>query len=483
MSNQIIDDYYIHEENENPNGNNNTIFNYTGGVPNRHDGIGITHINIHENVNTITNEAFWTWEDVVSVQMTSSVQVIGDEAFYMCKKISSLTLSTSLQRIGQDVFERCEQLSNITLPESLTDMGKGAFRYCSALERITIPSSITTIPGVVFYECSSLSKVFIPTSVISIAECAFMLCTKLKTIQIPNTVQTIHMGAFNSCSSLESIQIPPCTTSIESFAFLSCSSLKVVYAPSVLLQQDSAEIKVFYDCHPNLIILTDTNGLEYEEIHTITLDNIQQCLNDLPNYKGDNDNSTAVSRQIAPSPKEQWTTLHNLFHERFPHVSQQATQSNFNLLHLLVYYPGNIYQPLHDILTKCGHENTTTAIDNNGKTPLHHAIESTKHNMNPECYDLLLTSSPDTVVNLAIRAGMDWDGIYHILTHDNAKKMNALAVEDLESGLLPFMMVAAQEEDRNTNSRDELLGLSVVYDLLCLKPDVLKRYDTMSMYH
>ena len=87
--------------------------------------------------------------------------------------------------------------------------------------------------------------------------------------------------------------------------------------------------------------------------------------------------------------------------------------------------------------------------------------------MNQDCYNLLLTHSPPTVIHEAIRAGLDWNHLYPIVK----VKVNALTMEDKEkTNLLPFMMVAEQ------GSRD-IYGLSVVYEMLCMKPEALKEYD------
>ena len=88
--------------------------------------------------------------------------------------------------------------------------------------------------------------------------------------------------------------------------------------------------------------------------------------------------------------------------------------------------------------------------------------------MDVNCYELLLRHCPDTVVHLAIRAVVQsswcWDDVRDIIVH--AKKMNGLSVKDVESGLLPFMMVGEGCVD--------LMGLSMAYELLCLNPGVLK---------
>merc|ERR1712038_1625821 len=151
-------------------------------------------------------------------------------------------------------------------------------------------------------------------------------------------------------------------------------------------------------------------------------------------------------------------TLHHAFHQRFPIIADRAQRSGFNLLHLLIYFPGDIYEPLSTVLTKCPQVaidtdssgktpihiviNSTksvtkwTAVDRKGKTPLHHAIESTKHNMDANSYDLLLRHSPDTVVHQAIAAGLYRDDLHELVK----AKINALTLEESESGLLPFML-------------------------------------------
>ena len=126
------------------------------------------------------------------------------------------------------------------------------------------------------------------------------------------------------------------------------------------------------------------------------------------------------------------------------------------------------------VLTKC--PQAMTAVDSSGRTPLHHVMTSTRHIMDANCYELLLDHCPDTVVHLAIRAvvlqsqsssesSWRWDDVRDMVY----AKMDALSVEDVESGLLPFMMVA--------EGCDGVEDLSMVYELLCLNPGVLKEYN------
>merc|ERR1712038_1648781 len=208
---------------------------------------------------------------------------------------------------------------------------------------------------------------------------------------------------------------------------------------------------IFDDCDENLIILTDVDEFEYEEYPTITLQNIHQCIQDLPNHD-------------IPT-NEQLDTLHHAFHQRFPIIADRAQRSGFNLLHLLVYFPGDIYEPLSALLTKC--PQATTAVDWKGKAPLHHAITSTKHNMHVNSYNLLLRHSPDRVVHKAIEAGLYGDDLYGLVK----VKVNALTVQDGESRLLPFMMMAVDSSHViSIYEGDSLLSLTVSYELLSMNP-------------
>ena len=111
---------------------------------------------------------------------------------------------------------------------------------------------------------------------------------------------------------------------------------------------------------------------------------------------------------------EQLDILHHVFHQQSPDIADMAQESGFNLLHLLVYFPDDISETLSTLLTKC--PQATIDVDWKGKTPLHHAIESTKHNMDVNSYNLLLRRSPDTVVvHQAITAGLYGDDLHELV--------------------------------------------------------------------
>ena len=74
---------------------------------------------------------------------------------------------------------------------------------------------------------------------------------------------------------------------------------------------------------------------------------------------------------------------------------------------------------------------------------------------------------PNTVVHQAIQAGgLCWDDLYELVE----AKIDALTLKDEESGLLPFMLAA------NPSFTNDVIDLSIVYELLSMNPSVLKDY-------
>ena len=240
--------------------------------------------------------------------------------------------------------------------------------------------------------------------------------------------------------------------------------LSVIYTSSQDLQQNTVTFKDFSN---NVIIVSDNdipNGFEFEEHPVITLQHIQQCLDQLP--RTDNEDN------ISPN------NIHDILVQIHPTIATRLQYWGLNVLHLIAYLPkelsNNMHEVVSSIVSKC--PQATTSVDIDGMTPLHHAaINLPQKKTSQDCHDVLLARSSPIVVHKAIEAGMGWEYLYPIVM----AKTDALTMEDAESGLIPFMIAAMKCND---NHVDGVLGsLSVVYELLCLKPDAMKEYDVSIM--
>ena len=116
-------------------------------------------VEIPDTVTEIGDFAFFEWNNLEKVTMSSNITSIGEFAFYGCSSLTNITIPDSVTSIGDIAFESCSSLTNITIPEGVTSIGYKAFESCSSLTNITIPGSVTSIENYAFSSCSSLTNI------------------------------------------------------------------------------------------------------------------------------------------------------------------------------------------------------------------------------------------------------------------------------------------------------------------------------------
>ncbi|MDE7079358.1 MAG: leucine-rich repeat domain-containing protein [Clostridia bacterium] len=168
------------------------------------DCSSLTSIAIPSNVNSIGDSAFSGCISLTSIEIPSGVTSIGDHAFGGCsltsvimptiaigKVSSSDTLKTVVinggTNISEEAFWNYSSLTSIEIPSSVTSIGDYAFYDCSSLTSVEIPSSVTSICEGAFSGCISLHSIVGLNSEISIGEDAFLECD-IYAIWIPSTI-------------------------------------------------------------------------------------------------------------------------------------------------------------------------------------------------------------------------------------------------------------------------------------------------------
>ena len=225
-------------------------------IPSTIENEGITY-----NVTSIGEKAFYSCDNLNTLDIPNSVTSIGNDAFGFCSGLKSINIPNSVTSIGENAFCWCKALTFVNIPNSVTSIRDGAFYGCTGLTTIDIPKSVTSIGKETFTQCSNLASIFvnannttydsrnncnaiiektsntliigckntiIPNSVTSIGNSAFVFCSGLKFINIPNSVTSIGELAFGGCSNLTSIDIPNSVTTIGKAAFSDCSALESV---------------------------------------------------------------------------------------------------------------------------------------------------------------------------------------------------------------------------------------------------------------
>lgn len=128
------------------------------------------------SVTSINQDAFYSCDNLTSVDIPNSVTSIRSRAFKSCSSLKSVNLSNSITTIENDAFIYCFSLTSITIPNSLTNIGINTFAYCISLNSVTIPNSVTIIENSAFFGCTGLTSITIPNSVTKIEDGAFQGC-------------------------------------------------------------------------------------------------------------------------------------------------------------------------------------------------------------------------------------------------------------------------------------------------------------------
>ena len=212
------------------------------------NAINIESITIHSNIIEIGENAFMNCTNLNDVYITdistwcniSFKSYFSNPLYYATNfyvnnnLITELVIPDNVNSISDYAFYGYASLAKVTIPNSVTSIGNYAFYNCSSLTSVVIPDSVTSIGGSAFSDCSSLTSVVIPDSVTSIGSDAFYSCSSLINVTIGRSVTYIPKSAFANCSGLTHITIPSNITSIHDTAFNGCDSLYVIYNNSKL---------------------------------------------------------------------------------------------------------------------------------------------------------------------------------------------------------------------------------------------------------
>ena len=184
---------------------------------------------IPETVNEISDGAFYTANNLKSIEIPDSVVSISEEAFGYAENLSDIKISDSVSVIGDDAFygtfwynnqedgviyiNKClyeykgwmPENTSIPIKDGTKSICDNAFSYCSNLINVEFPNSVTYIGEKAFYDCDSLIDVKLSENITYLGGYAFANCENLKSINIPEQLTKTAWSVFNNCNNLETV--------------------------------------------------------------------------------------------------------------------------------------------------------------------------------------------------------------------------------------------------------------------------------------
>ena len=216
---------------------------------------------IPETVNEISEGAFYTANNLKSIEIPDSVVSISEEAFDYAENLSDIKISDSVSVIGADAFDNTSWYNNqedgviyinkclyeykgwmpentsISIKDGTKSICDNAFSYCSNLINVEFPNSVTYIGEKAFYDCDSLIDVKLSENITYLGHNAFNACENLKSINIPEQLTKTGWNVFANCSNLETVYFNAIASNDDedvSFDFVFENSVKtVIYGDKV----------------------------------------------------------------------------------------------------------------------------------------------------------------------------------------------------------------------------------------------------------
>ena len=201
---------------------------------------------IPETVNEISDGAFYTANNLKSIEIPDSVVSISEEAFDYAENLSDIKISDSVSVIGDDAFDNTSWYNN--QEDGVIYIGKCLYEYKGWMPEntsISIKDGTKSICDNAFSYCSNLINVEFPKSVTYIGKGAFVKCASLIDVKLSENITYLGHNAFSACENLKSINIPEQLTKTGWNVFANCSNLETVYFNAIASNDDEDVSFVF----------------------------------------------------------------------------------------------------------------------------------------------------------------------------------------------------------------------------------------------
>ncbi len=213
---------------------------------------------IPDSVNEISDGAFYTANNLESIEIPDSVVSISEEAFGYAENLSDIKISDSVNVIGDDAFYGTSWYNN--QEDGVIYINKCLYEYKGWMPEntsISIKDGTKSICDYAFSYCSNLINVEFPDSVTYIGERAFVDCDSLVDVKLPENITFLGARAFANCENLKSINIPEQLTETGWDVFSDCTNLETVYFNAIASSDDDISFSFSFENSVKTVIYGD----------------------------------------------------------------------------------------------------------------------------------------------------------------------------------------------------------------------------------
>jgi hypothetical protein len=182
----------------------------------------ITDIIVPENIDSISDYAFYNCYHIRSISLHDTNKYLGEYALSGCTSLTSIQLPYNIEGLTKTSLSNSYSIQSITITapsieeycQSYINSNLYDYGFAESVKRnivingqavtdLVIPEPVTTIGELVFYNCTTLTSLTLPKHVASIEWCAFYGCEALESIyqksMTPPVVQPYALSSYPVC--------------------------------------------------------------------------------------------------------------------------------------------------------------------------------------------------------------------------------------------------------------------------------------------
>ena len=178
----------------------------------------IVEVIINDDVGIISQNLFYCWTKLKSVELPESVRLINDSAFYGCSSLESIVIPDNVEYVGENTFADCTSLKSVKIGKKLRFIDKNAFRNCSNMESYSVSKDNTVYAskdGILYSKdlktlkkCpAAATKCIVPKGVTTIENDAFYECRKLEEFEVSKFI-SFDYSELQNCNTLTYVTAP-----------------------------------------------------------------------------------------------------------------------------------------------------------------------------------------------------------------------------------------------------------------------------------